>query len=39
MNGIFKAARAKARGYRKTATFVTVIYLIGAPLPNIIKST
>ena len=39
MNGIFKAARARARGYRKTATFVTVIYLIGAPLPNIIKST
>jgi transposase len=39
MNGIFKAARARARGYRKTATFVTVIYLIGAPLPEIIKST
>jgi len=39
LNGIFKAARARARGYRKTATFVTVIYLIAAPLPEFIKST
>ena len=39
LNGIFKAARARARGYRKTETFVAIIYLIGAPLPEIIKST
>lgn len=39
LNAIFKAARARARGYRKTATFITVIYLIAAPLPEILKST
>ena len=39
LNAIFKAARARARGYRKTATFITVIYLIAAPLPVILKST
>ena len=27
------------KGYRKTATFITVIYLIAAPLPEILKST
>jgi transposase len=39
LNGIFQAARARARGYRNTATYVTVIYLLGAPLPRILKST
>lgn len=39
LNGIFKAARARARGYRKTRTFITIIYLIGAPLPDILVST
>jgi transposase len=39
LNGIFKAARARARGYRKTATFVTIIYLLAAPLPDILNST
>ena len=32
MNGLFQAARARARGYRNTANFITMIYLIGAPL-------
>jgi transposase len=39
LNGIFQAARARARGYRNTATFVTIIYLLAAPLPDILKST
>ena len=37
-NGIFKAARARARGYRNTATFITIIYLIAAPLGNLFNS-
>src|SRR3546814_9068766 len=32
LNGIFKAARARARGYRNTHTFISMIYLIAAPL-------
>ncbi len=39
LNGIFQAARSRARGYRSTATFVTIIYLLAAPLPDILKST
>lgn len=39
LNGLFQAARSRARGYRNTATFVAIIYLLGAPLPNILKST
>ena len=30
LNGIFKAARARARGYRNVAMFITMIYLIVA---------
>jgi transposase len=32
LNGLFQAARARARGYRNTATFACIIYLIGAPI-------
>jgi len=39
LNGIFQAARARARGYRSTATYITIIYLLAAPLPDILKST
>ncbi|WP_162177443.1 transposase, partial [Novosphingobium resinovorum] len=39
LNGIFKAARARARGYRNTHTFISMIYLIAAPLRDILKST
>ncbi len=39
LNGLFQAARSRARGYRNTATFATIIYLLAAPLPNILKST
>jgi transposase len=38
MNGLFQAARARARGYRNTATFITMIYLIGAPIGNMFNS-
>tara|TARA_Y100000031_G_C8216913_1_gene383886 strand:+ start:185 stop:1507 length:1323 start_codon:yes stop_codon:yes gene_type:complete len=38
LNGLFQAARARARGYRNTATFITMIYLIAAPLENIFDS-
>jgi transposase len=37
-NGIFKAARARARGYRNVQTFITMIYLIAAPLGDLFKS-
>lgn len=36
LNGLFQAARARARGYRNTANFITMIYLIAAPLGSII---
>ena len=39
LNGLFQAARARARGYRNTETFITMIYLIAAPLGDIFKST
>ena len=35
----FQSARARARGYRNTKTFITMIYLIAAPLGDIFKST
>jgi len=38
MNGLFQAARARARGYRNEATFITVIYLIAAPLGSLFNS-
>jgi len=39
LNSLFQAARARARGYRNTATFITMIYLIAAPLGGLFKST
>jgi len=38
MNGLFQAARARARGYSNPATFITMIYLIAAPLGNLFNS-
>ncbi len=38
LNGLFQAARASARGYRNTNTFMTMIYLIAAPLGNLFNS-
>ena len=39
LNGIFQATRRRARGYRNVQTFITMIYLLAAPLGDIIKST
>jgi transposase len=36
LNGLFQAARARARGYRKVETFMTMVYLIGAPLGQVL---
>jgi len=33
-----QAARARPRGYRDTDTFITMIYLIAAPLGNLLDS-
>lgn len=38
LNSLFQAARARARGYRNTATFITMIYLIAAPIQNLLNS-
>ena len=38
LNGLFQAARARARGYRNQNTFMTMIYLIGAPIGRIIET-
>lgn len=39
LNSLFQAARSRARGYRNTANFISMIYLIAAPLGKIVKST
>lgn len=36
-NGLFQAARAKARGYRNVEYFITMIYLIGAPISVLLE--
>jgi len=39
LNSLFQAARARARGYRNTETFMTMIYMIASPVGSILKST
>jgi transposase len=39
MNGLFQAARTKARGYRNVAYFITMIYLIGAPITVLLENS
>jgi transposase len=39
LNGLFQAARSRARGYRNTANFITMIYLIGAPIVSLMQKT
>lgn len=39
LNGLFQAARSRARGYRNTTTFATMIYLIAAPIGALLEST
>lgn len=38
LNSLFQATRARARGYRNTATFITVISVIAAPIGNLLYS-
>lgn len=38
LNGLFQAARARARGYRNVANFITMVYLIAAPIQAMLKS-
>jgi len=39
LNGLFQAARARARGYRNVTTFATMIYMIATPLGDLFQST
>ena len=42
MNGLFQAARSRARGYRNEANFIAMFYLIGSPVGHMLgqaKST
>jgi transposase len=36
LNGLFRAARLRARGCRSVKTFITAIYLIGAPIKELL---
>jgi len=38
LNSIFQAARARARGYRNEQTFITMIYLLAAPIGKVENS-
>ena len=39
LHGVFQAAKCRARGYRNDDTFICMIYLLAAPIHNLIKST
>lgn len=39
LNGIFQATKCRARGYRNDDTFISIIYLLAAPIQNLLKST
>jgi len=39
LNSIFQAAKARARGYRNAGTFITMIYLLAAPIGTVENST
>lgn len=39
MNGLFQAARSRARGYRNEANFIAMIYLIGSPVRRMLDHT
>lgn len=38
LNSLFQAAKARARGYRNERTFITMIYLLGAPIDKLLQS-
>ena len=39
LNSLFQAARARARSYRNTETFITMIHMIASPAGSVLKST
>ena len=39
LNGIFQAAKARARGFRQDETFISMIYLLDSSVRDILKST
>ncbi|HHL35542.1 MAG TPA: ISL3 family transposase, partial [Desulfobulbaceae bacterium] len=39
LNGIFQAAKARARGFRQDETFISMIYLLASLVQDILKST
>jgi len=39
LNSLFQTARARARGYRNTETFITMIYMIYSPAGSVLKPT
>ena len=39
LNSLFQAARGRARGYRNTETFITMIYMIASPAGSVLKPT
>jgi hypothetical protein len=38
LNGLFQAARARARGHRNVANYITMVYLIAAPIQVVVTS-
>jgi transposase len=39
LNSIFQASKARARGYRNDLSFITIIYLVAAPIQDLLNST
>jgi transposase len=37
-NGLFQAARARISGYRNVENFITMVYLIAAPIQVVVAS-
>jgi transposase len=37
LNSLFQAAKSRARGYKNERTFITMIYLIAAPVEDLLK--
>ncbi len=38
-NGLFQAARARARGYRNVENFIAMVYLIAAPIQELLETS
>nr|WP_269745191.1 transposase [Desulfonatronovibrio magnus] len=37
LNSLFQSAKSRARGYRNVKTFISMIYMIGAPIQELLK--